>query len=211
MITKKRFLTWFRYFLENDSYKKVIILNKNIKFFSPNNLIDWRIKKYFSKEPETLEWIDNFEKKDDLIFWDIGANIGLYSIYNATRNDKLKTIAFEPSSSNLRVLSRNISINNLSDSIHIFPLALSNLPKNISLMNESNFIEGGALNSFDVNYDFDGKLFKTDNKYSILGTNINFINSLSNLVINKNKNKFSENLYPPLKQCPNQFIKCPCS
>ena len=42
-------------------------------------------------------------------------------------------------------------------------------------MNESNFIEGGALNSFDVNYDFDGKLFKTDNKYSTLGTNINFL------------------------------------
>ena len=42
-------------------------------------------------------------------------------------------------------------------------------------MNESNFIEGGALNSFDVSYDFDGKLFKTDNKYSTLGTNINFL------------------------------------
>jgi ferrochelatase len=44
-----------------------------------------------------------------------------------------------------------------------------------------------------------------------LGTNSNFINSLSNLVINKNKNKFSENLYPPKLRCPNQFKKCPCT
>ena len=43
-----------------------------------------------------------------------------------------------------------------------------------------------------------------------LGTNTDFINSLSNLVINKDKNKFSENLYPPKIQCPNQFTKCPC-
>ena len=43
-----------------------------------------------------------------------------------------------------------------------------------------------------------------------LGTNINFINSLSNLIISKEENKFSENLYSPKKQCPNQFVKCPC-
>ncbi len=43
-----------------------------------------------------------------------------------------------------------------------------------------------------------------------LATNENFINSLSSLVINKEKNKFSESLYPPKIKCPNQFIKCPC-
>ena len=44
-----------------------------------------------------------------------------------------------------------------------------------------------------------------------LGTNMDFINSLSNLVINKEQNRFSENLYPPKTQCPNKFIKCPCT
>ena len=43
-----------------------------------------------------------------------------------------------------------------------------------------------------------------------LGTNKNFISSLSSLVINKEKNKFSENLFPPKIRCPNKFIKCPC-
>ena len=43
-----------------------------------------------------------------------------------------------------------------------------------------------------------------------LGTSRVFINALSSLVINKEKNKFSNNLYPPKIQCPNQFKKCPC-
>ena len=43
-----------------------------------------------------------------------------------------------------------------------------------------------------------------------LGTNPDFINSMSEIVINKEKNKLSENLYPPKNQCPNQFKKCPC-
>jgi protoporphyrin/coproporphyrin ferrochelatase len=47
-------------------------------------------------------------------------------------------------------------------------------------------------------------------RVSALGTNTDFINSLSNLVIKKEKNKISKNLYPPKIQCPNQFTKCPC-
>ena len=43
-----------------------------------------------------------------------------------------------------------------------------------------------------------------------LGVNVNFISSLSNLVINKEDNKLTENLYPPKIQCPNNFKKCPC-
>ena len=43
-----------------------------------------------------------------------------------------------------------------------------------------------------------------------LGTNPEFISSLSNLVMNKDLSKFSDNLYPPKIRCPNQFTKCPC-
>ena len=44
-----------------------------------------------------------------------------------------------------------------------------------------------------------------------LGTNIDFINSLASIVINKEKNKLTEKLYPPKIQCPNKFVKCPCT
>ena len=43
-----------------------------------------------------------------------------------------------------------------------------------------------------------------------LGVNVNFISSLSSLVINKEHNKLTENLYPPKIQCPSNFKKCPC-
>ena len=178
-ITKRSFLIFFKDFIENDSYTSINIQNIQTKFFIPNELTEWRIKTFFTKEPETLEWIDNFEKKENLIFWDIGANIGLYSIYNSLKNKNSKTICFEPSTSNLRILSRNISINNLEKNIKILPIPLTNKENCFLTMNESDFIEGGSLNSFGEKFDFEGKDFKINMKYQILGTTIN------NLIDNK--------------------------
>ena len=172
LITKRSILNWFKDFFQKDSYKKISILNKEVNFFIPNQLTDWRIETFFTKEPETLEWIDSFEKKDKIIFWDIGANIGLYSIYSVLRNENVSTISFEPSTSNLRVLSRNISINNLENKIKILSAPLSNKENQFLTMNEGDFIEGGALNTFGENYDFAGELFDTKMKYKILGTTI---------------------------------------
>ena len=39
-------------------------------------------------------------------------------------------------------------------------------------MNEGDFVEGGALNTFGENYNFAGKLFDSKMKYKILGTTI---------------------------------------
>ena len=172
LITKRSILNWFKDFFQKDSYKKISILNKEVNFFIPNQLTDWRIETFFTKEPETLEWIDSFEKKDKIIFWDIGANIGLYSIYSVLRNENVSTISFEPSTSNLRVLSRNISINNLENKIKILSAPLSNKENQFLTMNEGDFIEGGALNTFGENYDFAGELFDSKMKYKILGTTI---------------------------------------
>ena len=174
-ITKRSFLIFFKDFIENDSYTNINIQNFQTKFFIPNELTEWRVKTFFTKEPETLEWIDNFEKKENLIFWDIGANIGLYSIYNSLKNKNSKTIAFEPSTSNLRILSRNISINNFENNIKILPIPLTNKKNSFLIMNEPNFIEGSALNSFGEKYNFEGKNFKSKMKYQIFGTTINYL------------------------------------
>ena len=174
IITKRSILIWFNDFIQERSYKSIKILEKEIKFFVPNQLLNWRVDTYFSKEPETLEWIDSFEKKENLIFWDIGANIGLYSIYNSLKNPKSTTIAFEPSSSNLRVLTRNISINNLEKNIKVVPIPLTNKENIFQKMNEGHFIEGGALNSFGEKFDFEGKEFKPTMKYNLFGTTMNY-------------------------------------
>ena len=174
IITKRSILIWFNDFIQERSYKSIKILDKEIKFFVPNQLLEWRVDTYFSKEPETLEWIDSFQEKENLIFWDIGANIGLYSIYNSLKHPKSTTIAFEPSSSNLRVLTRNISINNLEKNIKVVSIPLTNKENIFQEMKEGQFVEGGALNSFGEKFDFEGKEFKPTMKYNLLGTTINY-------------------------------------
>ena len=183
LITKRSILIWFNDFIQDRSYKSIRILGKEINFFVPNQLLEWRVDTYFSKEPETLEWIDSFQEKDNLIFWDIGANIGLYSIYNSLRHPKSTTIAFEPSSSNLRVLTRNISINNLEKNIKVVSIPLTNKENIFQEMKEGQFVEGGALNSFGEKFDFEGKEFKPIMKYSLLGTTINYFLENSILAI----------------------------
>jgi FkbM family methyltransferase len=170
--TNKEALNYFKEFLQNDSYKSINILNKNTIFFIPNNITEWRIKSFFTKEPETLDWIDGFNKKK-IIFWDIGANIGLYSIYAALKHNDIEIVSFEPSTSNLRVLSRNISINNLENKIKIFTNPLSNKNNKFLIMKETEFIEGGALNCFGENFNFEGKKISSTMNYKILGNTIN--------------------------------------
>tara|TARA_B110000914_G_C15404850_1_gene419023 strand:- start:32 stop:895 length:864 start_codon:yes stop_codon:yes gene_type:complete len=174
-IFNRSFLVWFKEFLEIDSYKSIVIFNKKINFFIPNQTTKWRVHTYFSKEPETLEWIESFKNNEKIIFWDIGSNIGLYSIYAALKHSNIEIISFEPSTSNLRVLSRNISINKLEKKIKICQIPLSDQTNSFQMMNEERFIEGAALNSFGKNEDFEGKKFSPNNKYQLLGTTINSI------------------------------------
>ena len=174
IISNRSILLRFKEFVENKCYLKKNISNKKISFFTPSELIKWRVKTILDKEPETISWINEF--KDKSIFWDIGANVGLYSIYAASKRKRIKVFSFEPSSSNLRTLSRNISINNLQNKINIVPFALSKNKNKFLLLKESSFNEGGALNSFGVNYNFSGKKFFSKNSYNTFGT------SLDNLI-----------------------------
>ena len=172
---KKNFLFFFKEFLDKDSYQSIKILNKKINFYIPNQTIEWRVKSFFTKEPETLEWIDSFNNNDKFVLWDIGANIGLYSIYAALKHSNCEIVSFEPSTSNLRTLSRNISINNLENKIKIFTNPLSDKTDSFLKMKEGNFLEGGALNSFGETFNFEGKDFKSEMNYQLLGKSINSI------------------------------------
>ena len=174
-ITKKSFLIYLNEFISNVSYKSIKILNKNINFYTPNKITEWRVNTFFEKEPETLEWIDNFDIKNNIIFWDIGGNIGLYSIYAALRHSNIEIITFEPSTSNLRVLSRNISLNKLNDKIRICQFPLTNKNNSFLLMKEDSFEEGSALNTFGENYDYNGNIFSSNHQYKIFGTSINYL------------------------------------
>ena len=171
----KKLLVYIKKTLEDSSYKTKKVNDKNLLFFTPNDLCEMRVETLFTKEPETIKWIDNFSVKSNSTFWDIGANIGLYSIYATAKHKNLNVISFEPAMSNLRVLSRNISINNFSNRIKIFQVALSNKKNTFQEFNESIFQEGGSLNTFGEKFGFDGNLINKKNTYSIYGTTLNYL------------------------------------
>ena len=174
-ITNRSILIWFKEFIEDDSYKTINILNKKVNFFVPNKITQWRVETFFTKEPETLEWINSFNDKKKIIFWDIGANIGLYSIYAALKHSDIEIISFEPSTSNLRILSRNISINSLEEKIKINQFPLTNKQNEYLMLKESEFIEGWSLNTFGAGIDSEGKAIQSRNRYKIFGTSINYL------------------------------------
>ena len=174
-VFKRNFFIWIKDYIQNDSYVKKKILGKEIIFFVPNHLTNWRVDNFFTKEPETIEWINKFINKDEIIFWDIGANIGIYSLYAALKHKNIQVTSFEPSTSNLRVLTRNISINNLNNKISVFNNPLTNKPNKILTMKETNFIEGGAFNTFGEEINFEGKKIDSKMEYRIYGTSINYI------------------------------------
>ena len=170
-ITKKNFRYYLQDALRNHSNTTVVFENKRYTFFNPSNLTYWRTKTFEKKEPETLDWIKNFDLKKP-IFWDIGANIGLYSIFAAKQNSNTEVISFEPSGLNLGILERNIFLNKLNDNITVFQIPLFNKSNDLLFMSESSNEEGGALNSFGNEIGFDGKKIKLINRYKIFGTSV---------------------------------------
>lgn len=175
-IFQRNILVWIKSFIEQDAYEKITLKSgKDLTFFSPNFLTNLLIKDFYLKEPETIEWIDNFKRNKKIIFWDIGSNIGIYSIYAATTLENIEVISFEPSTSNLRILSRNISINNLNNKIKIFHLPLGEDKNKFVKFSERKFNEGESHNSIDENIDFEGKKLNSSNSYNLLSTSIDQI------------------------------------
>jgi FkbM family methyltransferase len=69
----------------------------------------WRAQSLLEKEPGTIAWLDRLQPGD--VFYDVGANIGVYSLYAAKRGAKV--YAFEPNAINALHLARNAKANGL--------------------------------------------------------------------------------------------------
>jgi hypothetical protein len=78
----------------------------------------------FIKEPQTCEWIKS-EVKAGQVFYDIGANIGIYSILAAKYVGGVgRVYAFEPHNANFSRLLDNIAANGLGEIVVPCNLAL---------------------------------------------------------------------------------------
>ena len=135
---------------------------------TPNAVCRWRAESFSTKEPETLEWIDKYGGQG--AFFDVGANVGLYSLYYAKLYSD-QVYAFEPSVFNLGILAKNVYANSMSDRINVIPIPLSSKDQ-IAELRMSGTEEGGALSSFGVSFGHDGRSLDTQMIYRMPGLSL---------------------------------------
>jgi FkbM family methyltransferase len=176
-LSDKRVSVWRNNLINsaNTINRQVFISRKDVEvtlnFYTPNTVSEHRVDLYTSKEPEILDWMDSYQGDGDL--FDIGANIGLYSVYfGKTKTGRV--FSFEPSIFNLELLGKNISLNKLDDKVLIIPNPLSNF-NNHAMFNLSSMEAGGASNAFGVDYGDDGNKHDTVMSYQTLGLSLNFL------------------------------------
>ena len=87
----------------------------------------FRAETFWTKEPETIQWInDNLALKSHAdLFIDVGANIGIYSLYAAEVNCDVPVFAIEPVATSYDELLKNIASNHRTEQISGFCVALS--------------------------------------------------------------------------------------
>ncbi|MDN5882043.1 MAG: FkbM family methyltransferase [Nitrosospira sp.] len=127
-------------------YAKVNVKGQSIRIAVDNLRTLQRAKTYSIKEPDTLDWLDRFEP--DSCFFDLGANIGQYSLYPAKKfGDKIQVYAFEPQCINYYLLNRNIYLNKLEKNITAYGVAISGV-SGFSKLYIPKFIAGGNRSQF---------------------------------------------------------------
>jgi FkbM family methyltransferase len=76
-----------------------------------------------TKQPATIAWINSFQPGS--VFWDIGASVGMFSLYAALGTDTT-VVAFEPAAVNYYLLSANCEANKLHDRINCLLVGIGN-------------------------------------------------------------------------------------
>ena len=125
-----------------------------IQFWTPKS-VEWRVKSLLRKEPITIEWLNGLTKDD--VLWDIGANMGGYTLWAAVRRG-CKVHAFEPESQNFALLNVNILQNHVNDRVTAWPFCLGAHIK-IDTLNLTKFVAGGSCHQFGDTKSFSGKDF----------------------------------------------------
>jgi hypothetical protein len=83
-----------------------------IRVSTPNEY--HRANTYAAKEPETIEWLRE-NLRDGDVFYDVGANIGLHSLYGGKLRAACRVFAFEPESQNFGKLCGNLLLDRVAN------------------------------------------------------------------------------------------------
>jgi len=125
-----------------------------LEFHSPNWITHYRATSILQKEPETLEWIKSMGEGS--VLWDVGANVGTFSVIAARRN--IRVVAIEPSFMNIELLNRNVISNDVAASVTILPFGLGSKTSVLDFFMSPQYLTwGGAHNSLGTNIGAGGK------------------------------------------------------
>lgn len=131
----------------------------------PNQQIRSRNLTFSTKEPDTLQWIDGFEPS--AVLWDIGANVGLYSVYAALNGQNV--IAIEPSAFNIEFLVRNIEANKCNERIRVLPIAIGKSASGFAKLSLKSTAWGDSQSAFATQVGQSGEQESFEISYETLG------------------------------------------
>lgn len=84
------------------------------------------------KEPWTVRWIEEYVGPGDVLY-DVGANVGAYTLLAAVAVPGTRVVSFEPSPANFAALCANVELNSVSERVIPVPLALGDRPRSAPL------------------------------------------------------------------------------
>tara|TARA_B100001250_G_C19799572_1_gene790352 strand:+ start:695 stop:1504 length:810 start_codon:yes stop_codon:yes gene_type:complete len=153
---------FFKGYKDSLSIAKIKHNSHELSFCGSNEINIWRVKTIYSKEKSTIKWLDRLKETDLLL--DVGANIGLYTIYAAvTRN--CNVISVEPESQNFSTLVKNIIINNMNKQITPYCCALSN-ENNAGILHLSELVIDGGVSGHMFNEEVSFDLSPNQGKFA---------------------------------------------
>jgi FkbM family methyltransferase len=76
-----------------------------------------------AKEPWTVRWIEEHLDPGDVLY-DVGANVGAYTILASVAVPGVRVVSFEPSPANFSALCENVELNAVGEQVIAVPLAL---------------------------------------------------------------------------------------
>jgi FkbM family methyltransferase len=140
--------------LSNNRGNKIKMLTNQTNYVT--KLLFWEGYKNFEYTNIFIELIKKIN-----VFYDIGANIGYYSLLAETVNPNIEVVAFEPAKGPSYYLKKNIKLNNLKK-IKVEEIALSD--------------QNGSINFFEIK----------NNKYTYLEYNLAGEGNTGSLTVGRN-------------------------
>lgn len=111
------------------SGKLAVQYNADVQFVLTTNQTCSVTQKIFYKGATAYEFSQFFERiiKKTEVFFDIGANIGYFTVLGAKLNPEVKIYAFEPSVGPLHYLKENVALNGLSNRVEVTGKAVAEI------------------------------------------------------------------------------------